>query len=377
MLINPQHWRSPFADDAPGLHHLPRFSETDLLACERPEIVRQSTNPHLWDLFHQGFTVLPGAVPGPLCDRLAGLIDPSTAEANPHDVWVEYDDPDHGRIYGVPLSQQVVDRSNCRYRGMDLYRNQEAAIEACYAPMLRELLKLALNSEVLAYQQLAFTYGSQQALHQDPMYVRVSRPLKLMASWIALEDVQPGSGELVIVPGSHTLRQLRFNSRGDHQCDHIFNGGESSLWWDNRDMKAHAARLKQLQGLADCLGSQAFRPSKGDVLIWSSQLIHGGGAVVLPSDGIRPTRRSLVTHYCPIDSIPMYWLQDVHVPPVEAYRHCYLTWKLLPRFRYPVGFDPQRYRDRHQSDLGREPWADADPALHYALFGQKEARSIS
>ena len=148
-MFNPQGWRSPFSAELTPLQGLPRFTETDLLACERPDVVRRSSNPHLHELFHQGYTVLPGAVPASVCDRLAALIDPATAIENPHDVWVEYDDPEQGRIYGVPLSQSVVERSQCRYRGMDLYRNQEAAIEACYAPALRELLVAALNSEVL------------------------------------------------------------------------------------------------------------------------------------------------------------------------------------------------------------------------------------
>ena len=273
-MLNPQSWRSPFSEELTPLQCLPRFRETDLLACERPENVQRSTNTHLQELFSQGYTVLPGAIPASVCDKLAALIDPSTAFENPHDLWVEYDDPEKGRIYGVPLSQQVVERSQCRYRGMDLYRNQEAAIEACFAPALRELLIRALNSEVLAYQQLAFTYGSQQALHQDPMYVRVSRPLKLIASWIALEDVQPDSGELIVVPASHTLRQLRFDSSNDIQCQHIFSGGERSLWWNNHDDLSHRNRLNELQQLAEVLGSHIYRPSKGDVLIWSSQLIH-------------------------------------------------------------------------------------------------------
>lgn len=376
-MFNPQDWRSPFSAELTPLQGLPRFAETDLLACERPDVVRRSSNPHLHELFHQGYTVLPGAVPASVCDRLAALIDPATAVENPHDVWVEYDDPEQGRIYGVPLSQPVVERSQCRYRGMDLYRNQEAAIEACYAPALRELLIAALNSEVLAYQQLAFTYGSQQALHQDPMYVRVSRPLKLIASWIALEDVQPDSGELVVVPASHTLRQLRFNSSDDAQCQHVFAGGEQSLWWNNHDQAAHSARLAQLQQLAGVLGSHVYRPAKGDVLIWSSQLIHGGGPVQLRPDGSRPTRRSLVTHYCPIDSLPMYWYQDPHTRPVSPYPYCHLTWKLLPRFRYPAGFNPNLYRERHQADLRSEAWAWQDPGLHYALFGQREGRATA
>ena len=34
--------------------------------------------------------------------------------------------------------------------------------------------------------------------------------MELIASWIALEDVQPGSGELMYVPGSHRFEVFIF-----------------------------------------------------------------------------------------------------------------------------------------------------------------------
>ena len=81
---------------------------------------------------------------------------------------------------------------------MDLYRNQEAAIEACYAPALRELLIAALNSDEACLSTTWPTYGSQQALHQT-VYVRVSnQPLKLIQLDCS-QDVQPDSGETGIV----------------------------------------------------------------------------------------------------------------------------------------------------------------------------------
>ncbi len=103
-MFNLEAWRSPFSAELTPLHGLPTFSETDLLGCERPEVVRSSNSFNLHELFSQGYTVLPGAVAASVCDRLSELIDPATALENPHDVWVEYDDPEQGRIYGVPLS---------------------------------------------------------------------------------------------------------------------------------------------------------------------------------------------------------------------------------------------------------------------------------
>ena len=38
----------------------------------------------------------------------------------------------------------------------------------------------------------------------DGEYVHLrDRPLNMLTAWIALEDIHPGSGELLYVPGSH------------------------------------------------------------------------------------------------------------------------------------------------------------------------------
>lgn len=52
-------------------------------------------------------------------------------------------------------------------------------------------------------------------------------------------------------------------------------------------MERHSARMG--------LEQKTFRPRKGDVLIWSADLVHGGSPVTDPS----LTRKSLVGHYCP------------------------------------------------------------------------------
>ena len=49
------------------------------------------------------------------------------------------------------------------------------------------------------------------------------------------------------------------------------------------------------------LERRAFRPRKGDVLLWSADLAHGGSPVKR-----NVTRRSIVTHYCPVDRNPIY-----------------------------------------------------------------------
>jgi ectoine hydroxylase-related dioxygenase (phytanoyl-CoA dioxygenase family) len=130
-------------------------------------------------------------------------------------------------------------------------------------------------------------------MHQDTAYVVVSSPLQLSAAWIALEDVQPGSGELMYYRGSHRLPEYLFS-------------GEHKHWSPERDgPEQHAEWARLLNENAERLGMerQTFLARKGDVLIWSADLAHGGSPVTDAS----LTRRSLVGHFCPAGVDPNYY----------------------------------------------------------------------
>ena len=72
------------------------------------------------------------------------------------------------------------------------------------------------------------------------------------------------------------------------------------------------------------LEERTFLPKKGDVLIWSADLAHGGSPATDPS----LTRKSLVGHYCPDRVDPFYF-------------------KLRPDRRTKVGSDGGRYCSYH------------------------------
>ena len=54
--------------------------------------------------------------------------------------------------------------------------------------------KIVLRRTALLFQSLSFIKGSNQGIHQDTAYVVTDQPMKLIATWIALEDINPGSG---------------------------------------------------------------------------------------------------------------------------------------------------------------------------------------
>jgi len=103
-----------------------------------------------------------------------------------------------------------------------------------------------------------------------------------------MEDVQPGTGELHYYAGSHRIREF------------LFGGDKKSMPDDGQQ---HEELLKHL--IDECerqgLKHEVFRPKKGDALIWSADLVHGGSPITVAG-----TRRSFVTHWCPVSAEPMY-----------------------------------------------------------------------
>lgn len=159
---------------------------------------------------------------------------------------------------------------------------------------LSMFLQEIMNGPVLAFQSLHFEVGSTQTVHQDTAYVVIDEePMNLVASWIALEDVQPGSGELVYYPGGHRIPDFAYDGGASKHFDFGRDGNES-----------HTAHLQYLKDEAAHQGYElrSFLPKKGDALIWHADLPHGGGEITNP--GL--TRRSLVTHYCPAKLAPHY-----------------------------------------------------------------------
>jgi phytanoyl-CoA hydroxylase len=174
--------------------------------------------------------------------------------------------------------------------------------DVCFAPKVTAFLRAIFEDAALAFQTLHFEVGSTQAIHQDTAYVVVAdEPLKLIASWIALQDVEPGSGELVYYSGGHRIPEYQYAN------------GESKHWNVQRDgQEVHNGHLRYLkeQIVARKLPEGRFLPKKGDVLFWHADLPHGGSPITSPGT----LRRSLVTHYCPkslrphyCDFIPMDW----------------------------------------------------------------------
>jgi len=233
------------------------------------------------EFLEQGFLIIPSAVDTNLCDNLREKVESGFGGKALCSYW----DID-GIKKTEPFKPSFSNKQECKI--LDTHEYDQDARDAIFSPQIRDILEVIFGDIPVAFQSLAFIRGSEQPVHDDRTFVVVDPPNNFIASWIALEDVRPGSGALCYYPFSHKLEP------------HIFRSGSLSKYEANEllDYSAQLAQKTQNYNLE----VEEFYPKKGDVLLWHSALLHGG--TVIKDKEI--TRYSFVTHYCPYKSKPSY-----------------------------------------------------------------------
>lgn len=170
-----------------------------------------------------------------------------------------------------------------KYRIHDIHSCSAVARRLYLDRRIHRWMQLILGEEPVATQSLFFEYGSQQALHRDSIVVPTPLFGHLAAVWIALEDIDPRSGALLYVPGSHKMPFYEF-APGQFVFDYARMGA---------DDVAKAMRFHDEEMARRGLETKMFAPKRGEAFVWHSALMHGGG----PVEDERLTRRSFVIHY--------------------------------------------------------------------------------
>lgn len=154
----------------------------------------------------------------------------------------------------------------------------------CHATLRDELGRL-LGVRALPYQSLHLPVSSEHEAHSDEILMSTRPRGYMAAAWIALEDVGPEQGPVVLWPGSHYLPYLSARAVGVPETQ---DAGARRRHYD-----AHYFERAREQAEGYGVPPEPFTGRRGDVLIWHQALLH---ATVAPT---RPgaTRRSLVLHY--------------------------------------------------------------------------------
>ncbi len=159
-------------------------------------------------------------------------------------------------------------------------------------PVVMRYLELIFGVPARPCQTLTYVFGSQQDAHQDTIHLTPFPAGYMCGVWIALEDVQPNSGELEVHRGSHRLPRVYMAGSG---CPKVANDD-----WNEFGSNI-PARWRQMLAAGN-FEKVTYRPKRGTILVWHENLMHGGSVRIDRS----LSRRSIVSHYFADGAIAFY-----------------------------------------------------------------------
>ena len=237
-------------------------------------------------------------------------------------------------------------------RVQDGWKNSAAIKSVATNEVAHSIIKLLYGREPIPVQTLNFLRGTQQRTHSDVIHFS-SLPAGFMCGlWTALEDITINQGPLHYYPGSHQLPEFDYYDLGmSEECVYPNNPHEGEQSWDNPRTREKytlyedvVERLMQEHGFE----RQVLTLKRGQALIWSSNLFHGGNPILDENT----TRKSQVTHFQFEGTIPWtpmysnafigdYYLQGLYNirtgEPVER------TYNFMPVNLIPMS-KPSRYK---------------------------------
>lgn len=166
-------------------------------------------------------------------------------------------------------------------RIQDAWKFDEDVRRIAVSEAILEMLRCFYGRRAWPFQTLNFPVGTQQHYHTDSVHFS-SMPERFMCGvWVALEDVGLDQGPLIYYPGSHKW-PVYTNEHIGHRHSDLFNtnqGVYEEMW----------RRMVEASGIEPI----RLEIKKGQALIWSANLLHGGDVHLDKSK----TRWSQVTHY--------------------------------------------------------------------------------
>ncbi len=178
-----------------------------------------------------------------------------------------------------PKFKMTNQRDNVRIQ--DFWKHSESVKNISCDNKILEILEMLYDREPIPFQTLNFRVGTQQRAHSDTIHFS-SIPAKFMCGvWVALEDITPENGAVFYHPKSQNLPEYNFSHFKSEPTDTSYE-----------DYVGYEDFIEKIIEVSN-FEKKPFYAKKGDVLIWSSNIIHGGSKVLNQNS----TRYSQVTHY--------------------------------------------------------------------------------
>jgi ectoine hydroxylase-related dioxygenase (phytanoyl-CoA dioxygenase family) len=168
-------------------------------------------------------------------------------------------------------------------RVFEAWKHSEPVRYLANHPKIISVLEFLYNRKALPFQTINFIKGSNQPIHSDAIHFHSIPYNWVAAAWIALEDMDEENGTLVYCPKSHKLPIFDFKS---------LNLSPTKYGEQAENYKKYEEFIEQVIS-SNNFEKKPFIAKKGQVLIWSANLLHGGLKIRDPSR----TRWSQAIHY--------------------------------------------------------------------------------
>ncbi len=175
--------------------------------------------------------------------------------------------------YPIMNLQDLASRRHAGFR--------HAGLTVLTHPAIQRALTVLTGEPARCVHTMYFDGNQTTWAHRDGHYIDSSNDGQMIGVWVAAEDIHPDAGRFFVVPRSHTMRVPG-------------EGGDPNSP-DYKKLMADFVR----DGPLDCVAPIL---KQGDMLLWTSMLIHGS----LPTTDERWSRRSFTAHYVPV-SQPYKW----------------------------------------------------------------------
>jgi hypothetical protein len=169
-------------------------------------------------------------------------------------------------------------------RIVEAWKFSNAIMDISTNDSLLRFLKFAYESDPIPFSTINFVKGTEQPLHSDEFHFGTIPHRFLTGCWIALEDIDPNSGPLSLVVGSHRLPLFSFEKLGIGIPRNEAEFKKSYTLYE--DWVRETVEKEKLEIVTPIL-------KKGQCLIWLSNTLHGSYQIRDKS----LTRKSLVVHF--------------------------------------------------------------------------------
>lgn len=247
------------------------------------------------DLIEDGFTVISGL-------QDTALIEQTNFD---YDRWLENNREE---------AEKNRDPNGRQYRLTNFHLASPSAMKLAKNAEVMRILDFIFGREAAVHTSLTFQYSTMQALHRDAPYFHTFPENQFVGVWTALQDIDPDSGPLSYVRGSHRFAI----DQHAYYREALEELGDPEL--------ARRAALSRYQNEITAIG-EAMAPrtygllKRGDVAIWHPQLVHGGS----PAKDPTLKRRSMVVHCCPVDTYvyidDAFLAHQEETPPTPYYKY--------------------------------------------------------